>query len=337
MFTLQYGKIMKRRDFLYRLTGSAALLSIPASLLAGMTGLTTGTRDRLGELMPTRILGNTGEKVTIFGLGGFHTRAKFSDRDAQEALEYALEQGVRFFDTAESYSGGRSEELYGKILTPKYRDVAYLMTKTRARDARTAREHLEGSLRRMKTDYLDLWQIHSVSDAGDVDHRIENGVLEYLLKAREEGKVRHIGFSGHRELSAHKRMLEITDVLQTCQMPVNVLDPSNHSFIKEIMPALIQKNMGILAMKTAANGELIQTAVKSGKLSMRELHHFVLSLPVSTLIAGFDNLEQLKERIAHVRSFAGLTEEEREAITKRVAYLAEPDIHPDVEYYKYRW
>lgn len=328
---------MKRRDFLYRLTGSAALLSIPAGLLSRVIVLTNGTRDRLGELMPMRVLGSTGEKVTLFGLGGFHMRAKFSDRDAQEALEYALEQGVRFFDTAESYSGGRSEELYGKILTPKYRDVAYLMTKTRARDAKTAREHLEGSLRRMRTDYLDLWQIHSVSDADDVDQRIQNGVLEYLLKARDEGKVRHIGFSGHRELSAHKRMLEITGELQTCQMPVNVLDPNNHSFIKEIMPGLINKNMGILAMKTAANGEFVHTAVKSGKLSMRELHHFVLSLPVSTLIAGFDNLEQLKERIAHVKSFGQLTGEERNEITKRVAYLAEPDIHPDIEYYKYRW
>src|SRR5690606_33704033 len=180
--------------------------------------------------------------------------ARMDEKEAQKTIEAALEGGIRFFDNAESYGSGRAEERYGKFLTPKYRDIAYIMSKSTGRDAKTAQQHLEGSLRRMNTDYLDLWLIHGVTSPDDVSGRLSNGVLDVVLEAQASGKVRHVGFSGHSDYNAHLKMLDSTDVLQACQMPVNVFDPSYKSFIHNVMPRLVERKMAALAMKTLANG-----------------------------------------------------------------------------------
>ena len=169
------------------------------------------------------------------------------------------------FDTAESYADGESESRYGRFLTPKYRDQVFLMTKTTGKDSKTVERHLDESLKRLNTDYLDLWQIHSIGSPEDVDARIENGVLDVFERAKASGKVRFIGFTGHRNPAAHKRMLERTmdsDLFDTCQMPVNVLDPSYHSFIEQVTPTLQQRKIGLLAMKTLADGRFFARKVK---------------------------------------------------------------------------
>lgn len=326
---------MERRTFLKSMAGltSGLLLSPRAS------GTDAVPRDRLGELLPQRRLGKTGASVTMLGVGGWHI-GRMSERDAQATIEAALEGGVRFFDSAEQYQGGGSESYLGRFLVPKYRDVAFLMTKTTGRDAEAARQHLEGSLRRLNTDYLDLWQMHAVSSPEDVDRRIEAGVVEVMQQAQQEGKVRHIGFTGHTRPSAHRRVLEQTDVFETCQMPINVSDPNYNSFIRNVLPTLVEQNYGILAMKTLANGGFFggtrhgqhgdNPRIVPGRVSIKQALHFAWSLPVSVLITGPDDVEQMKEKIALARSFKEMDEEQRQALVENVADMD----HETIEYYK---
>ena len=189
------------------------------AFLKSMASLTTGillssacaesgeeetVSDGLGTLLPTRKFGRTGEAVTMLGVGGWHI-GEMSEAEAQKTIETALEGGVRFFDSAESYQGGGSESRLGKLLVPKYRDDVFLMTKTTAPNATKAWEHLESSLTRLNTDQLDLWQMHSVRNPADVDERIDNGILDVMLEAKATGKTRYIGFTGHSIPAAHER------------------------------------------------------------------------------------------------------------------------------------
>jgi aryl-alcohol dehydrogenase-like predicted oxidoreductase len=296
--------------------------------------------DALGQTVPRRMLGRTGEKVTMLGLGGFHVGG-LSDRDAQALIEAAIEGGIRFFDNAQQYQSGGSEAKYGRLLTPKYRDHIFLMTKTLARDSGAAQRDLEGSLRRLRTDHLDLWQMHSVESADDVDRRRREGVFQVMEEAKKSGKTRYIGFSGHRVPAAHRRVLEITDQFDTCQMPINAVDPSYQSFVKNVLPQLVEKNMGVLAMKTLADqgffGRNRWDARATGvsplipnRISVMDAIHFVWSLPVTVLITGAESLDQLHEKIGLAHSFKGMPEEERERIIRKVADLA----GNRVEYYK---
>jgi predicted aldo/keto reductase-like oxidoreductase len=285
------------------------------------------------------MLGRPGEEVTMLGLGGWHI-GHMSESDAEKTIEVALEGGVRFFDSAESYQEGGSESYLGRFLVPKYRDVSFLMTKTTAGDAATARRHLEESLQRLRTDYLDLWQVHSLRSPDDVDDRIENGVLDVVIEAREKGKARHVGFTGHASPKAHLRMLERTDLFETCQMPINALDPGFESFVDQVLPVLVERNLGVIAMKTLANGRFFQTIARNdptvatsvipGRISVADALSFVWSLPVSVLVTGPDDPSQLSEKIEMARSFTKLTDSERRTLVGRVADLAGREI----EYYK---
>ncbi len=313
-----------RRTFLKSLAALTTGMMVPYDQVKGAF---FAPRDRFGEILPLRALGNTGIKVTMLGLGGAHV-GKSEEKVSQELIETAMEGGIRFFDNAESYSRGGSEIKYGKYLVPKYRDVAFIMTKSTAKDGKTAQEHLEASLRRMKTDYVDLWQIHSIRSPEDVDSRIEEGVLEVARKAKESGKARFIGFTGHTDFHAHQRMLEKTDILETCQMPINCFDPSYKSFIKNVMPTLVERNMGILAMKTLSNGGFFGGTrhFEGGKnpkivpevATIQEALHFVWSLPVSVLITGPDHADMLREKIDLAKSFKKMSEADRTALVERV-------------------
>ncbi len=326
---------MDRREFLNTLAGLTAGTLLPLQA-AGADGR---RRDRLGEWLPARPLGRTGQAVTMLGVGGWHI-GRMSERDAQATIEAALEGGVRFFDTAESYQAGGSESRLGQLLTPKYRDVVFLMSKTTAGDAASARRHLEASLRRLAADHLDLWQVHSVRSPQDVDDRIRNGVFDVMAEARASGKARHIGFTGHTRPSAHLRVLEKTDLFETCQMPVNLTDPTYESFILGVLPLLVKRNVGALAMKTLANGGFFGGArhgehgdnprLVPHRVSVAEALHFVWSLPVSVLITGPDDPAQMKEKIALARSFSGMDEKQRQALIQKVADLA----GRRVEFYK---
>ncbi|HBL76564.1 MAG: aldo/keto reductase [Bacteroidetes bacterium GWF2_42_66] len=327
-----------RRDFLKIMAAMTAALSVPVSVSAK-----NKNEDRLGKLLPLRKLGRTNEYVTMLGAGGFHV-GWTTERDAQEVIEAALEGGVRFFDTAESYSNGTSEERYGKFLTPKYRDLIFLMSKTTGKDAAKVREHLEGTLRRLKTDHLDLYQVHAIQTPSDVDSRIEAGVLEVLLKAKEEGKIRHIGFTGHQNPYAHLRMLERTkesDIFDTVLMPVNVLDQSYFSFTHNVIPPALERNMGILAIKSLADGRFFAKKERANwvtddpiipnYMSIKEAMYFVWSLPVTVLISGNENATFMREKIELARNFEKFTEAEKIALIEKVKMKAADG---KIEYFK---
>ncbi|MDH3247020.1 MAG: aldo/keto reductase [Saprospiraceae bacterium] len=325
-----------RRTFLKKIAAVTSGLMIPQ---IDVTGKPIIRRDKWGELLPLRKLGKTGEEVTMLGVGGAHV-GRSDERTAQEIIEKAMEGGVRFFDNAESYQNGRAERYYGKFLVPKYRENVFIMTKSTGADRETAQSHMEGSLRRMNVDYIDLWQIHSVRTPQDVDNRIENGLLDLALEAKTSGKVRHVGFTGHTSYQAHLRMLEQTDVLETCQMPINMFDPNYKSFIRNVLPQLIEKNVGVIAMKTLSNGGFFggTTHYQNGgepkiipdKATIEEALHFVWSLPVSVLVTGAEDAEMLQEKIDLAKSFVGMDEEQRLDLIDRVAGFD----GSKVEYYK---
>jgi aryl-alcohol dehydrogenase-like predicted oxidoreductase len=276
----------------------------------------------------------------MLGLGGWHLGG-MSEAEATKTLEVALEGGVRFFDSAESYQSGGSESRIGKLLVPKYRDQVFIMTKSTATTAKLVRQHLEDSLRRLKTDYLDLWQVHSVRSAEDVDDRISNQVFEVMQEAKSSGKTRYIGFTGHMNPQAHARVLERSDIFETCQMPINLADPTYNSFIKNILPQLVDRNIGVIAMKTLANGGFFggssqgqhgdKPKIIPDLVSIREALHFVWSLPVSVLVTGPDNAQQMQEKIDLAHSFLEINERQRQQLIDKVAGLATDG---SVEYYK---
>lgn len=326
-----------RRMFLKSLAGATAGLALAGSAKGA------DDRDRLGEVLPKRKLGRTNQYVTMLGTGGYHV-GWTTERDAQEVIEASLEGGVRFFDTAESYADGTSETRYGKYLTPKYRDLIFLMSKSTGKDAKTVKEHLEGTLRRLKTDHLDLYQVHAISTPQDVDSRIQLGVLDVLLKAKDDGKIKYLGFTGHQNPFAHARMLERTkesDIFDTVLMPVNVLDQTYFSFTENIMPKALDRNMGILAIKSLADGRFFAKNEQAGwttddplipnYLSIKEAMHFVWSLPVSVLISGNENATFMREKIALARSFAKLNEDQKLTLIDKVKHIA---LTGKVEYFK---
>ncbi|MGE5395864.1 MAG: aldo/keto reductase [Candidatus Saccharibacteria bacterium] len=327
-----------RRMFIKSLAGATAGLTLAATAYSA-----NKESDRLGEVLPKRKLGRTNEYVTMLGCGGYHI-GWTTERDAQEVIEAALEGGIRFFDTAESYGEGMSETRYGKYLIPKYRDLIFLTSKSTGPDAKTVKEHLDGTLKRLKTDHLDLYQVHALSTPDDVDSRIKEGVLEVLLKAKEEGKVKYLGFTGHQNPFAHARMLERTketDIFDTVLMPVNVLDQTYFSFTKNVLPKALDRNMGILSIKSLADGRFFARKEQANwttedplipnYLSVKEAMHFVWSLPVTVLISGNENATFMREKIAIARSFAKLSEEQKTALINKVADIA---MAGKVEYYK---
>lgn len=313
-------------------------------------------RDRWGEVLPRRRLGLSGEHVTMLGVGGSHI-AEASENSAAEIIDTAISGGVRFFDTAESYRDGLSEERYGRFLVPRYRDEIFLMTKSTASDAKTAREHLEGSRRRLGADVIDLWQLHSLKTPQDVDERIDKGVLEVFKEALANGWVRHIGFTGHARTAANLRMLERAPNgihFTASEIPLNVLDAvASHSFSRDVLPGLLKREMAVIAMKTLANGRfhvrkslrrpLLENEADVGgvpgnvipdRISVAQALNFVWGLPVSTIVTGADSAAMLQEKIDLCRAFCPIPVAERDFILRRVADLTNSGA---VEFYKKEW
>ncbi len=319
-----------------------------STLAGGAAFAETPSSDKLGYVLPRRRLGKTGMMVTRFCPGGMHIEWMQNEADSQKAIELSIEKGVRFFDTAYAYGRGRSEELCGKFLSPKYREHVQIMSKTVGKDAKSARQQLEGGLRRMKTDYIDLYLMHAVDSVEDGKARIQAGVLEELRKAKDEGKIRHIGFSGHRTPAAHNWLLEegFPDA-EAVLMPINVADPSYESFILNTLPRLMKKDVGVLAMKTLGNAGLLGgtrggvkgdpvgtgRAVVPQLVSVRDAHRFALSLPVAAIVAGSNDLKQLGENLDTAKNFLPLTPSERDAM---IAACAEQGKTGEMEFYKWQ-
>ncbi|GAG90988.1 unnamed protein product, partial [marine sediment metagenome] len=256
----------------------------------------------------------------------------------ERMVEMCMDMGVRFYDTARVYQNGGSEERMGRLLVPRYRDQIFLMTKSHAKTGEQAREHLDLSLKALNTDQLDLWQIHAVSTPEDVDQRIENGVLDVFLKAKEQGKTRYIGFTGHQSPLAHlyflKRLEELGLELDTCQLPLNVLDPSFESFQKQVVPVLLEKEYGIIAMKTMSGGsmmgkridttpewiktDMIPDMVRETGITPAQLHQYVYSLPVSSLVSGCTTLAELEHNIGVLQNFKNLSNSDMQSLEELV-------------------
>jgi aryl-alcohol dehydrogenase-like predicted oxidoreductase len=333
-----------RREFIKKASAAAAL-----GMVADWARAFSAS-DRLGEILPQRQLIRNGEKVTAFCLGGYHLGWTEAPNRAEEMVERAMELGIRFFDNARGYNKGRSEEYMGKFLTPKYRDDVFIMTKSPAKTGEGVRQQLEESLKALKTDRLDLWQIHAIRDREDVDNRINAGVLDVFLEAKEKGLTRYIGFTGHRNPATHLYFLDFLKKrgleLDTCQMPLNVCDPSFESFEKHVLPVLLEREYGVIAMKTMAGGSLmggridttpdiietkdIPDVVGWTDLTLANLHQYVYSLPVSSLCSGCRFTYELDENVAVLKNLKKLSESDKQ----RLVELAKPYAGGLVENYK---
>jgi aryl-alcohol dehydrogenase-like predicted oxidoreductase len=263
-----------------------------------------------------RVLGKTGERVSPIGLGGWHLGLPTVDEPLSlRIVRNAIDRGVNFMDNSWDYNGGASEIRMGKALRDGYRDRAFLMTKIDGRSRKEATRQLDESLRRLQTDRIDLVQHHEIIRFED-PHRIfdAEGANAALVDARTAGKIRYIGFTGHKDPRIHLHMLEVAREhgfdFDTVQMPLNVMDAHYRSFEKLVLPELVRQNIGVLGMKSMANGIIL----KSRTVTAVECLHYALNLPTSVVITGCDSLEILDQALDAVRSFRPMTADQVESL-----------------------
>lgn len=308
-----------RREFLKAAAASLAMAGIGSPVLAGQEESPDG--------VPKRPLGNTGEKVSIVGIGGWHI-GSIPEQEAIAIMHEAIDQGMTFFDNAWEYHRGGSEEVVGKALaTGGRRDKVFLMTKCCARDYKGALTHLDDSLKRLKTDRLDLWQFHEINYPDDPDWIFDRGALKAALEARKAGKVRYIGFTGHKDIDIHLKMLAKPFEWDTVQMPINILDAHYRSFQKRVVPECNRRGIGVIGMKGLAGGAIPRELGLSGTVCRR----YALSLPISTLLCGITSRENLKQDLAVARNFKPMTEAE---LTSLLAETKEPGSTGRLERFK---
>ena len=266
--------------------------------------------------LPTRALGRTGERVSILGVGGWDIGSIQDDLESIRFMHAALDEGVTFFDNAWDYHDGRSEELMGRALAMDgRRNRAFLMTKNCERDHQGSLRNLEDSLRRLRTDHLDLWQFHEINWEEDPDWVFEEGGMRAALEARQAGKVRFIGFTGHKHPAHHRAMLDKPFDWDTCQMPVNVMDASYRSFQEEVVPVCLRKGVAVIGMKgLGGTGVAI---VKEGGIPAETAYRYALSQPVATQVVGMSRFEELRQNVALARGFVPMGAAEQAALVAR--------------------
>src|ERR1700750_2942217 len=273
------------------------------------------------DQIPRRPLGKTGEHVSIMGLGGYHVATLPSPDDAVGPVREGVDAGVTFFDNAWEYNDHRSEEWMGLGLQDR-RDKVFLMTKvcTHGRDGRVAMQQLEESLRRLGTDHLDLWQVHEVIYENDPDlHFAKGGVVEALDEAKKQGKVRFVGFTGHKSPAIHLKMLAHDYPFDTVQMPLNCFDATFRSFEQQVLPELQRRGIAALGMKSlGGDGQPIQYGVVRAEEALR----YAMSLPVATTISGMDSLDVLRQNLSIARGFTPMTPEEMQELRQRCRSFA---------------
>jgi aryl-alcohol dehydrogenase-like predicted oxidoreductase len=271
--------------------------------------------------IPLRNFGNSGDKISALGLGGHHLGDARDENTAIQIVAEAIDGGITFFDNCWEYNRGKSENWMGKALKGK-RDGIFLMTKvcTHGRDAALATAMLEESLRRLQTDHLDLWQIHGVTFDNDPDLFIRpGGAAEALTKAKQAGKVRYLGFTGHKAPEIHLKMLATGFPFDAVQMPLNPFDASFHSFEQQVLPELNRRNIAALGMKPfTGKGEPLKTGLLSfGLITPEEALRYAMSLPVTTTITGMDKLEILHQNLQIAQNFQPMTAQEMDALREK--------------------
>src|SRR2546427_719159 len=273
--------------------------------------------------IPYRRLGRTGEMVSLIGVGGYHLGRQADDQEAIRIVRAAIDSGINFLDNSWDYNGGASEIRMGKALRDGYRDRVFLMTKIDGRSKQEAARQLDESLRRLQTDRIDLVQHHEVLRYED-PHRIfdEEGANAALVEARKAGKLRYIGFTGHKDPRIHLYTLEVARdhgfTFNTVQMPLNVMDAHYRSFENLVLPELVKQDIGVLGMKSMANGLIL----KSNTVTAIECLHYALNLPTSVVITGIDSMEILEQAFTAARAFRPMSKAQVKSLLAKTAKAA---------------
>ncbi|HEX3740116.1 MAG TPA: aldo/keto reductase [Terriglobales bacterium] len=304
---------MDRRDFLK----SSAAASVAASLNPKFSNASE-------RPIPRRTLGRTGEKVSMVGIGGYHLG--FSSVEEQEAIRIvrtALDNGINFLDNCWDYNGGVSEERMGNALRDGYRQKAFLMTKIDGRTKAAAEQQMNQSLQRLQTDHIDLLQFHEVIRDTDPERIFAaGGGMEAVLAAKKAGKVRFIGFTGHKSPDIHNKMLETAFAhnftFDTVQMPLNVMDAHYESFEKKTLPILVKHGIGVLGMKPMGDKIILQSKTATPV----ECLHYAMNLPTSVIITGCDSIQILQQALNTARNFKPMTKEEVTALLAKTSSAA---------------
>jgi len=271
--------------------------------------------------IPLRPLGRTGVQVTAICLGGYHIGLVKDDAEAVRLVQEAIDAGITFLDNAWEYHDGRSEELMGEAIQGR-RDEVFLMTKacTHGRDRHEAMRQLEDSLRRLKTDYLDLWQVHELAYDNDPElHFAAGGVIETLDQAKREGKVRFVGFTGHKSPEIHLKMLAYNYPFDACQLPLNCMDATFRSFEQRVLPELKRQGIAAIGMKSLGGGG---DMVKAGAVTAEEALRYAMSLDIATVVSGIESAEILQQNLKVARNFMPMNAEEMKRLRERCAAVA---------------
>jgi len=295
--------------------------SVAAAILAQMSARVATAETRAG--IPYRTLGRTKEPVSAIGVGGYHIGAKPTEDEAIRIVRTALDSGVNFLDNCWDYNGGVSEIRMGKALRDGYRAKAFLMSKIDGHTRESAAKQIDESLSRLQTDHVDLMQFHEVIRPGDPELIFgSGGSLEAMLAAQKAGKVRYIGFTGHKHPDIHLHMLEVAKAhdfhFDTVQMPLNLMDAHFESFGQKVLPVLVEREIGALGMKPIGSGWIL----KSNTVSAVECLHYAMNLPTSVVITGCDSLAILNQALEAARSFKRLEQSQLEALLTRTAPAA---------------
>ncbi|MHB1134133.1 MAG: aldo/keto reductase [Chloroflexota bacterium] len=273
--------------------------------------------------IPYRTLGRSGEQVSLLGIGGAHLGKMEDERESIRIIRDALDNGINFLDNSWDYHGGKSERLMGEALRDGYRERAFLMTKIDGQTRASALAQLEESLQRLQTDHVDLCQFHEIIRPEDPDRIFApGGAFEGLREAQQAGKVRYIGFTGHKDPQIHLKMIRTGlahgFTFDTVQMPLNVMDAHFRSFEKEVLPVAQEHGIGVLAMKTMASGHVL----RSGVVQPEECLRYAMNLPVSVVITGCDSYAIFEQALQTVRGFQPLSQEEVQSLLARTAGAA---------------
>jgi uncharacterized protein len=302
---------VNRREFM----GMTAASLLVAGKLSGDTKLTNG--------LPYRTLGRTGEKVSLIGLGGYHLGSQSDPEESIRIIRTGIDAGINFLDNCWDYNGGESEVRMGKALRDGYRQKAFLMTKIDGRNKAAATAQLNESLRRLQTDRIDLLQFHEVIRDSDPDRLFAEGAMEVVQEAQKAGKVRFIGFTGHKSPDIHLKMLATASKhgfrFDAVQMPLNVMDAHFNSFEKKVLPILTREGVGVLGMKSMGD----KVILRSKTATAIECLQYAMNLPTSVVITGCDSVAILQQALNAARSFQPMDSSQVAALLAKTAKAAE--------------
>ena len=293
--------------------------SLAAGAALGLAAVVEGADEGARKGLPTRSLGRTGEKVSLLCLGGWHIGSVKDTQEAIKIMHAAIDNGLTFFDNAWDYHDGGSEEIMGKGLAEGgYRKKCFLMTKNCGRDAKTVQQHLDDSLRRLRTDVIDLMQFHEINYDNDPEWIEKRGCFKVLEKAKKAGKVRHIGFTGHKDPHIHLKMLKVY-AWDTVQMPINICDWHYRSFVKNVVPEARKRKVGVIGMKSLGGGAdgkgRFPTA---GICTVEDALTYSLSQDIDSLVVGIDSMKVLEQDLKIARNFKRVEGAALEKLVARV-------------------